>query len=132
MMDTEANRTDAAIEQIRACCQALDDKKAENLQVLCVKGRSSITDYFVLATGSSVPQLRAMSDHVVAALDTFDVETLQTNPNDRSGWSVVDAYDIIVHMFTKETRAFYNLEGLWKDADFLEVERFIEPVASNY
>lgn len=131
MMDIEANQRDATLDQIRACCQVLDAKKAEDIKILCVRGISSITDYFVLATGNSDPHLRALGKYVNEALQPFDLDTLTTNPNDRSGWTVVDAYDFIVHIFTKEIRDRYNLEGLWKDAELISVEEFVPAIAVN-
>lgn len=131
MMDIEANQKDATYEQIRACCQVLDAKKAENIKILCVKGISSITDYFVIATGNSDPHLRALGKYVNEALEPFDADTTGTNPNDRSGWAVVDAYDFIVHIFTKEVRERYNLEGLWKDAETIPLEEYVPLIAVN-
>lgn len=110
------------IEQIQACCQALDDKKAENLQILHLGPRSSLTDYFVIATGTSEPHLRALRDAVEKSLAELNVEIMGVDRSTRSGWVVVDAYDFIVHLFTAEQRGFYNLEGLWKDAARLPVE----------
>jgi len=127
MIDLEAPTANEVLEQLRACCQALDDKKASEIKVLCLKNCSTVTDYFVIATGNSEPNLRALSREVIHRLDDLQVETTHTNPTNGTGWAVVDAYDIIVHVFTKEVRQFYNLEGLWRDAEIIDVSNWITP-----
>lgn len=108
-------------EEVRACCQALDDKKAEDITVLHLGPESSLADYFVIATGTSDPHLRALVNNVEATLRERDVECVASEKASKSGWMVVDAYDIIVHVFTAETRRYFNLEGLWRDARRIEV-----------
>lgn len=105
-------------QQIEACCLALDNKKAEDLVILHLGEKSSVTDYFIIATGTSDPHLRALTIEVEKLLDQHQIDILGIDRGGvRQGWMVVDAYDFIVHLFTKETRAFFNLEGLWKDAE---------------
>ena len=101
---------------IRACCQALDDKKADDLRVLHIGPKSSVADYFVIATGTSNPHLRALRIALEKALDENHADILGTQSDTESGWVVVDAYDVIFHLFTKEMRNRYALETLWKDA----------------
>ncbi|MEX0324145.1 MAG: ribosome silencing factor [Puniceicoccaceae bacterium] len=105
---------------IQECVRALDDKKAEGLKVLHVGEISSITDYFVIATGTSNPHLKALSGAVQDALDETGHDAVVSGVGDQSGWVVVDAYDFMVHLFTEETREFFNLEGLWKDGNLIE------------
>ena len=99
-----------------ACCQALDDKKAADLVVLELGEASSIADFFVIATGTSEPHLRALANAVAVTLKEHQTEVLAKEASTRSGWVVVDAYDLMVHLFTDEVRTFYNLEALWRDA----------------
>ena len=105
---------------IRECVRALDDKKAEGLKVLHVGEISSITDYFIIATGTSNPHLKALGGAVQDALDESGQDAVISGVGDQSGWVVVDAYDFMVHLFTKETREYFNLEGLWKDGKLIE------------
>lgn len=107
-------------EPIQQCIYALDQKKAEHLRVLQVGEISSITDYFIIATGTSNPHLKALSKTVVESLEESGQEAVVTGVGDQSGWVVVDAYDFMVHIFTKEMREFFNLEGLWKDGTLIE------------
>ena len=108
-------------EEVRACCQALDDKKAEDIIVLYLGPESSLADYFVIATGTSDPHLRALVNNVEATLREHNVDCTASEKASKTGWMVVDAYDIIVHVFTAETRRYFNLEGLWRDARRIEV-----------
>ncbi len=109
------------LRRLKECLEALDDRKAENLRVLDVRGQSSVTDFLVLATGNSAPHLRALRVAAEKALkeESDSIHGVDNVPE--SGWLVVDAYDIMVHLFTQETRDLYRLESLWKDAVDLEV-----------
>jgi len=96
--------------------QALDAKKAEDLRVLDVGKLSSLTDYLVLATGTSEPHLRALRIEVERVLDEQKARILGVDTSKGSGWIVVDAFEIMVHLFTPENRDKYRMELLWKDA----------------
>lgn len=97
--------------------QALDAKKAEDLRILDVSKLSSITDYLVLATGTSEPHLRALRIEVERVLDEQKAKILGVDTNKSSGWVVVDAFELMVHLFTPENREKYRMELLWKDAE---------------
>lgn len=97
--------------------QALDAKKAEDLRVLDVSKLSSITDYLILATGTSEPHLRALRIEVERVLDEQKAKILGVDTTKSSGWAVVDAFELMVHLFTPENREKYRMELLWKDAD---------------
>ena len=101
--------------------QALGDKKAEDLRILDVSKLSSITDYLVLATGNSEPHLRALRIEVERVLDEQKARILGVDTTKSSGWTVVDAFEIMIHLFTPENRDKYRMELLWKDAVELEV-----------
>jgi len=106
----------AAIKLAQLCCRALDEKKAEDLRVLDVSAQSSITDCLVLATATSEPHMRALRIELEKALDGIGAHILGIESSQESGWMVVDAFDVMVHIFTRETRARFALENLWKDA----------------
>jgi ribosome-associated protein len=99
---------------LSACIQALDDKKAEDIRLLHVGAISSIADDLVIATGTSNPHLKAMAEAVVEVLERHGSDCVASPTGDQSGWVILDAYDFMVHIFTEETRRYYNLEGLWK------------------
>ena len=95
--------------------KALDAKKAENLQVVDVREQSSITDFLVLATGTSEPHLRALRIEVEKVLDENHAKIVGMDTTKESGWSVIDAFDVMVHLFTREKRERFRLDLLWKD-----------------
>lgn len=99
-------------------CQKLaDDKKAEDLLVLDVRVISSITDYFVIASGSSEPHVRAISEEIIDTLrEEHGVSPSAKDGTLQTGWLVLDFFDVIVHVMRKDVRKRYDLEGLWGDA----------------
>jgi ribosome-associated protein len=104
------------LELVKLCGRALNEKKAVDLRVLDVSEQSSITDYLVLATGTSEPHLRALRVELEKAIDASRTRIVGMEIAPDSGWIVIDAFDVMVHLFTAETRARYGLENLWKDA----------------
>ena len=106
---------------LKLICRALDDKKAEDVRVLDVHKQSSITDYLVLATGTSDPHLRALRVELEKVIDAAKAQILGMDTDQGSGWLVIDAFDIMVHVFTPTTRKLYRLETLWKDATEIAV-----------
>ncbi len=111
---------------IKLIAQALDGKKAENLRVLDVSELSSITDYLVLATGTSEPHLRALRIELERVLDDQKARILSVDTSKGSGWTVVDAFDVMVHLFTPENRDKYRMELLWRDASELPLSKFLK------
>ncbi len=108
--------------QLRACLQALEEKKADEIVVLDVTGKSSITDYLVVASGKSDPHLRALRESIMETVKTHGIELIGIDTAPQSGWVVVDAFDFMVHLFLPEKRDFYRLEALWKDAERVEMD----------
>ncbi|MBK8856206.1 MAG: ribosome silencing factor [Opitutaceae bacterium] len=116
MKSHHAHRPPAPLELVKLCARALDEKKAEDLRVLDVSAQSSITDYLVLATGNSEPHLRALRVELEKVIDASGTRIVGMELAHESGWLVVDAFDVMVHLFTPEQRRKYQLERLWKDA----------------
>lgn len=114
-----------ALELVKLCCKALDEKKALDLQVLDVSEQSSITDYLVLATGTSEPHLRALRIELEKAIDASAHPILGMETAQESGWLVVDVFDVMIHLFTAEARSKYGLENLWKDAVSVSVPKLL-------
>ena len=99
------------------CRDFADNKKAENLVVLDVRRLSSVTDYFVIATGTSQPHLRAIVEEIHSKLrDDHELRPTRTDGMASGTWVVLDYFDVIVHVMHTETRKHYDLEGLWGDA----------------
>jgi ribosome-associated protein len=106
----------SALELVRLCCRVLDDKKAGALTVLDVSAQSSITDYLILATATSEPHLRALRVELEKALDGAGVRLVGGERVQESGWLILDAFDVMIHLFLPERRENYGLERLWRDA----------------
>jgi ribosome-associated protein len=106
----------AARRLLKAVCTALDDKKAEDLTVLDVSEQSSVTNYLVVATGTSEPHLRALRGEIDRVIKETNTSVLGVEAGVGSGWTVVDAFDVMVHVLTTEHRERYRLETLWGDA----------------
>jgi ribosome-associated protein len=109
------------LELVKKCCRALDDKKAGDLRVLDVREQSSITDYLIVATGTSEPHLRALRIEAEKILDAAGAHIVGMDGQRDSGWVVIDAFDLMLHMFLEESRQNYRLEQLWKDATEIKV-----------
>jgi len=108
---------------LSAICRALDEKKAGDLRVLYVGDKSSITDFLVIATGTSEPHLRALRVELEKVIDASGARIVGMDTGEaRSGWIVVDTFDVMVHIFTEETRRRFSLEKLWNDAREVSVD----------
>ncbi len=117
----------ATVALIRNCCRALDDKKAEDLHVLDVHEQSSITDYLVVATATSEPHLRALRVEMEKVLDEASANIVGMDAEQTSGWMVIDAFDVMIHLFLPEHRRNYGLENLWKDGTPLSISTLLAP-----
>ena len=95
--------------------------------MLDVRAQSSITDYLVLATGTSEPHLRALRIELEKVLDDAKTGIVGMESTPESGWIVVDAFDVMVHLFSPETRHHYALENLWKDASEVPTTKILTP-----
>ena len=110
------------LELVKKVVDALEDKKAEDITVIDIHRISSIADYFVIANGSNANQLAAMRDAVDEAMYTNGVHSKQVEGNSNSTWILMDYQDIIVHLFSKEDRLFYDLERIWKDGTVIDIK----------
>ena len=109
-------------QNLQVACEALLDKKAENLKLLYFGDKSPLTDCFIIATGTSDPHLKALRNNLEVVLKENRIETLSKDRFQPGGWLVLDAIDFVVHLFSKEQRDNYALEQVWKDADLLAPE----------
>ena len=112
---------DPTIDIVKKCWKVLDDKKAEDLKVLDVRGRSPITNYFIIATATSEPHLHALANELDKTLKELGVKSVGREYNHGSGWVVVDGFDFMAHIFLPEQRGMYGIEALWKDAEILKI-----------
>ena len=106
-----------------AVCKALADKRGKDIVALYVREKTDLCDYFIIASGSNAPQIRAMGERVEELVEReYDVQPTRTEGVRDGRWAVVDYGDVIVHIFNDETRLFYHLERLWGEGEKIENE----------
>ena len=109
------------LEIVKKAVNALEDTKAEDITVIDISEVSSIADYFIIANGSNANQLAAMQDAVDEAFYKSGLHAKQIEGNKNSTWILIDYNDVIVHLFDKEDRLFYDLERIWKDCKVIDL-----------
>ena len=102
-------------EMARIAYEALADKKGEEIKIIDITGISVLADYFIIANGNSDSQVNALVDNVEEALHKAGYPLKQREGQASGSWVLLDFGDIIVHVFDKENRLFYDLERIWKD-----------------
>lgn len=101
---------------------ALEDKKAEDIRIIDISQISTIADYFIIADGSNKSQIQAMADNVSEILGKSGVTVRQIEGYQNANWILMDFQDIIIHIFDRENRLFYDLERIWRDGVLIEKE----------
>ena len=111
-----------SLEKAKAIVKVLDEKKGRDIQLLEIKGLSTLGDYFVLASGGSNTQVKALSDDIDEELHKqFDIHPERVEGLQNAEWVLMDYDDVMVHIFQEEPRAFYTLERLWNDAPRIDL-----------
>jgi ribosome-associated protein len=103
----------------------LDEKKAKDINVLNIKNVSFLSDYFVLCTGTSNVQIKAIADNVEKKLKEKGIFFINKEGYRSAQWILLDYGSVIVHIFDKELRTFYNLERLWLDAEEVNIDNLL-------
>lgn len=112
-------------EAIKIAVSALDSKKAEDIRVIKVGDITVIADYFIIADGTSTTQLKTLADEVEYQLKEAGLEPLRVQGTGQSNWIIIDYGDIVVHVFRKDMREFYNLERLWRDGEEVDISAYL-------
>lgn len=99
----------------------LDEKKGSHIRAIDISKLSILSDYFVIATGNSITQVQALADHVEEALAAQGIHTKQIEGYDNANWILLDFGAVVVHIFGREDRMFYDLDRIWKDAPEVEL-----------
>lgn len=105
---------------VKKAVKALEDKKGDQVTILDVRELSGITDYFVLVSGFNSPHLKAMIGEVRGVLKKGGGQ-VRVSGTPESGWIVADAFDVMIHVMTREARQYYDLDNLWKDAPRISI-----------
>jgi len=95
--------------------EVLDDLKAESIKILSVEGKTPMCDYFVIATVLSPPQAKAIVDELLEMAKPMKLSIRKVEGSQTSRWILLDFGDVIIHLFYRDERMYYDLEGLWKN-----------------
>lgn len=109
-------------EMVKIAYSALEDKKAEDIRVIEIKDISIIADYLIIANGSNFSQVQALVDNVDEKLTEAGVSNKRIEGSRNSSWILMDYNDVIVHVFSREDRLFYDLERIWRDGKDISKE----------
>ena len=105
----------------------LDKKKAHDVRVLKVESLTVLTDYFVIASGTSTTQVASLADEVEYELSQKGLEPYSTEGYDSKNWVLLDYSNVIVHVFVPNTRTYYDLEHLWADGEPIDISEYLTP-----
>lgn len=109
-------------EMTRIAVKALEDKKGQDIRIIDIQNVSVLADYFIISSGSNSNQVQAMVDNVEEELHKAGFELKQREGQASASWVLLDFGDIIVHVFDKQNRLFYDLERIWKDGRDIRIE----------
>ena len=122
-MDKNIDSKTLAIE----IAKILDKKKAQDVRVLKVDSLTVLTDYFVIASGTSTTQVGSLADEVEYELPQSVIEPYNTEGYDSKNWVLLDYSNVIVHVFVPNTRTYYDLEHLWADGEPIDISEYLTP-----
>jgi len=96
-------------------------KKGTDIKILNLEGKTSVTDYFIICSASSTTMVKAIADHLLKETKLAGEKVWRDEGYTGLTWVLLDFVDVVVHIFNEETRKFYNLEGLWGDAEIIDI-----------
>ena len=108
-------------QMIENAVKGLEDKKGEDIKIIDISEVSPISDCFILATGTNRSQIQAMADSVTETMHKAGFSLKQMEGYDGANWILMDFVDVVVHIFDRESRNFYDLERIWKDGKLIEL-----------
>lgn len=109
-------------QMVKVIYDAMDDKLGKDISIINVGAVSSLCDYFLIATAGSTRQVKAIADNIEDELTKLGIESRGKEGYETQEWILLDFGDIMVHVFNEENRAYYNLEKMWKDAPYVDVD----------
>ena len=108
-------------EIVKKICKIIEDKKGDDIKVIDISKISSIADYFIIAGANNINQVQAISDEIDFILGKEGILPKAIEGNKNATWMLLDYNDIVVHIFLKEDRVFYDLERIWRDGTEVEI-----------
>ena len=115
-----------SLEMVKLAKTALEDKKAGDIKVIDISGVSVLADYFLIANGNNRNQVQAMADNVDEQLTKADYSLKSMEGYPTGNWILMDYGDLVVHVFDRQNRLFYDLERIWRDGEQIDVDAFLE------
>lgn len=113
-------------EILKIAIKAIDSKQGDNIRVLEIGDITILANYFVIVNGNSNTQVKAIADEVEFKLSEAGLEPHRTEGYQGANWIVLDYIDVVIHIFHRETREFYDLERLWQDGKEISAEEFLK------
>ena len=111
-------------EKVKIAVKALDSKKGFDIKVIKIDDLSILGDYFIIASGNTSTQVRALTDEVDEKMSKQGIEPGHVEGRS-SGWILLDYGDVVIHVFTRDEREFYSLEKMWQDAEEIDISDII-------
>lgn len=119
------------IDALKIAINAADDKKAYDLVTLDISEIASFANYFLFCTGDSSRQIQAIADEVEQQLKDFGIRPSHVEGYKNAEWILMDYIDLVIHIFSKSARAYYDLERLWRDGKKLDTSVYIQERAQK-
>lgn len=110
------------LDMTKTAVAALEEKKGEDIRIIDIRDISPIADYFILANGGNRNQVQAMADEVEEQMQKMGHALKQVEGYSTANWILMDYSDIVVHIFDRESRSFYDLERIWRDGNHMDVD----------
>jgi ribosome-associated protein len=122
MSSHQPKATDEAVATARAAAEAISEKNGEDIQLLDLSALLVVTDVFLIATGTSTRHVKTLVDDASDALRAIDRKPIRREGMEHGEWVLLDYGDVVIHVFERETREYYDLERLWADAPRIAFE----------
>ena len=108
------------LEKAKKIVECLNNKKGHDITILHIGPVTTLADYFVIATGSSGPQIKSLADEVIKKMSEEKLSPRHIEGYNSAAWVLIDYADVVVHIFSPEMREFYGIERLWTDAEAVD------------
>ena len=125
MLKFTSKQLSSRIGLVRAIYSILDEKQAERIKVLKVEKQTSLCNYFIICEGRATTHVKALADEVDEVLARAGVHPIHKEGLNEGNWAALDYASVIVHIFDRPSRDFYNLEKLWRDATVIDTEKLL-------
>ncbi len=114
-----------SLDTVKVVVKALDDKKATDIKVIKIDNLTTLCDYFIIATQTSSTGVKSSAEEVEFKCKEAGIQINSAEGYSSANWILLDFYDVVCHVFHKDTREFYNLENLWVDGEVIDITEFI-------